>query len=354
VWDVLAIAPTDDPKAIRRAYAARLKQIDPDRERETFARLRHALEWALAYARQPPRQPRHEPVRDAVPVDDARPVAVEVAQALQGRYDVHVFPAKSPDALRKPPPPPPPADAQERENDRALLIGLESALQRGDARAAWQLYVRAAATGALPLGGTDRMLARLFTVALDDPKFDGAAFRELTKSVGWDRPDLASAAVADVRQRVDVRLAAEDWYDRLVAIAERRLAGAQRYQARAALLLLGRIRGRGLIGITRPSLRALLDQLRLHHMWLRDRIPAEWVATLEQRYRRREIIAGSLGAVFVGWLLLQAIFVLITASASGELKPGGGVIVAGFVLCLAWGFWRVIKSLIGRWGNRPM
>jgi hypothetical protein len=132
------------------------------------------------------------------------------------------------------------------------------------------------------------------------------------------------------------------------------LAGAQRYQARAALLLLGRIRGRGLIGITRPSLRALLDQLRLHDMWLRDRIPAEWVATLEQRYRRREIIAASLGAVFVGWLLLQAIFVLITASASGELKPGGGVIVAGFVLCLAWGFWRVIKSLIGRWGNRPM
>jgi hypothetical protein len=30
------------------------------------------------------------------------------------------------------------------------------------------------------------------------------------------------------------------------------------------------------------------------------------------------------------------------------------VIVAGFVLCLAWGFWRVIKSLIGRWGNRPV
>jgi hypothetical protein len=48
MWDVLAIAPTDDAKAIRRAYAARLREIDPDREREAFARLRAALEWALA------------------------------------------------------------------------------------------------------------------------------------------------------------------------------------------------------------------------------------------------------------------------------------------------------------------
>src|SRR5262249_17968223 len=158
MWDVLAIAPTDDPKAIRRAYAARLRQIDPDRDRQTFAQLRQALEWALARAPHRPRPARRrpEPVRDEDPAADARPpVAVEVAQALQERYDVHVFPGRPPDALRKSPlpPPPPPAAAQERANERALLVDLETALQRGDARAAWRLYVHTAAIGALPPGG---------------------------------------------------------------------------------------------------------------------------------------------------------------------------------------------------------
>ena len=70
MWDVLGIDPTDDPKAIRRAYAARLRQMDPDREREAFARLREALEWALA-ARRPPARPalERQPPRDRVALD---------------------------------------------------------------------------------------------------------------------------------------------------------------------------------------------------------------------------------------------------------------------------------------------
>ena len=378
MWDVLAIAPTDDPKAIRRAYAARLRQIDPDRERETFAQLRQALEWALARARQPapvrpplpeptpPPPPRPEPVRDPDRRDDSKPPAtVDLAPA---RRDIHAFPVRSPDDSRKlppippppvsppsppPPPPPVPAMAQERANERAVLIGLEAALQRVDAREAWRLYVRAAAIGALPLGGTDRMLARLFTVALEDPTFDGAAFRELARSLGWDRTDLGSPAVADVRQRVDLRLAAEAWYDKLVTIAHG-ISMQTRPQAQAARLLLGRIRGRGLIGISRPTLRQLLDQLAPHEMWLRDRIPASRVATLEQSYRRREIIAAALGALCVGFLLLQAVVVLISASSSRELNPAGGVVLSGFILFLAWGFWRVVKNLVRRWSDRPV
>lgn len=48
IWDVLGIAPTDDGRAIRRAYAARLKAIDPETEPETFRALRRAFEEALA------------------------------------------------------------------------------------------------------------------------------------------------------------------------------------------------------------------------------------------------------------------------------------------------------------------
>lgn len=44
-WDTLGIAPTDDARAIRRAYAARLKALDPD-DRDGFVALRDALDAA--------------------------------------------------------------------------------------------------------------------------------------------------------------------------------------------------------------------------------------------------------------------------------------------------------------------
>ena len=50
MWRELDIAPTADPTAIRRAYARRLKALDPDREPAAFLRLRQAFEAALRYA----------------------------------------------------------------------------------------------------------------------------------------------------------------------------------------------------------------------------------------------------------------------------------------------------------------
>jgi len=314
MWDVLAIAPTDDPKVIRRAYAARLRQIDPDRERETFARLRQALEWALARAKPPPRLARAlaqpEPVSDASAADDVAPlVEVEAAPAPQPRRDVRPLtpPPASPDSLAPSAAP----GAEERASHRALLTDLESALQRGDAREAWPLYVRAAAIGAVPFGDTERMLARLFTVALEDATFDGGAFRELAKSLGWDRPELGSAVAAEVRKRVAARLAAEDWYDSLVALAGLKRWGFPRYKSRIARLMLGRIRGRGLLRIDRQALVATLDAFALHEAWLRDRIPHAWAATLWRRLWRRELIARALPMLVLTFFLLNAALVIV-------------------------------------------
>lgn len=47
-WQVLAIAPTDDESAIKRAYAAKLKDNKPDKNPEGFRELRAAYEEALA------------------------------------------------------------------------------------------------------------------------------------------------------------------------------------------------------------------------------------------------------------------------------------------------------------------
>lgn len=50
VWRQLGIARTEDTGAIRRAYAARLKLLDLDRDAEDYARLRVARETALRWA----------------------------------------------------------------------------------------------------------------------------------------------------------------------------------------------------------------------------------------------------------------------------------------------------------------
>ncbi len=61
VWTRLGIEPTDDTRAIRKAYAARLKTIDPDTDPAAFIALREALEEALAYARECQMEDRFEP-----------------------------------------------------------------------------------------------------------------------------------------------------------------------------------------------------------------------------------------------------------------------------------------------------
>ncbi|WP_311267288.1 hypothetical protein [Sphingobium sp. WCS2017Hpa-17] len=54
IWRHLGIDATQDGKAIRRAYAARLRAIDPDQDRDGFAALREARDLALALAAQSP------------------------------------------------------------------------------------------------------------------------------------------------------------------------------------------------------------------------------------------------------------------------------------------------------------
>jgi TPR repeat protein len=83
-WDQLGLDATDDARAIRRAYAARLKTIDVDADPGAFIALRDALAWALANAAAA--APRAPPIveggHDTPPPDQApelrpQPVAVE-------------------------------------------------------------------------------------------------------------------------------------------------------------------------------------------------------------------------------------------------------------------------------------
>lgn len=51
---MLEIAPTDDKKVIKKAYAALAKQYHPEEHPEKWKQIRDAYEAALSYAEQKP------------------------------------------------------------------------------------------------------------------------------------------------------------------------------------------------------------------------------------------------------------------------------------------------------------
>jgi len=356
MWDELGISPTDDAKVIRRAYAARLKRLDPDRDREAFAQLRRALEWALAAAAARATAAAHpSPGRPRATSARERASATRDLMAADwARHQVRV-PAAHP--LAGPDDPPLPAGAclrVDRAQDRAVLSEMDAALQRRDARAAAELYFRAAAGGALPLGSTEHMLARLLAVALADPALDPAGFRALARSVGWDRPELDSELVSEVRRRVGARLAAEDFYDEVVAIAERSKPGVSRYGARTGKVMLRRIRGWGLFRINREALAANLDRLEPHAAWLADRIDPAWVATLRRRLRRRELWSAAGTIVILGFLLLNALIVLI-GSVVGLIQDRSlvaAVLLVAFTGLFGWLLKLMLQHFRALWRSR--
>ncbi len=357
MWDELGIAPCQDPKAIRRAYAARLKKLDPDRDPEAFARLRGAFEWALDSAGEAAEQrsarPGHDAHHDAEPATDhdAQPAADDVrtdprSQAEPDRADPAAEQPSAPaaDGARKPElqPSAPPSDPDDIR-DSALLIALDAALRRRDANEATVLYYRAAATGALSLERAPDVILRLLDVAVDDPALKGAAFRPLVRAAGLDASRSRALVDGELRQRVLARLRAEDWYDDLLATAGQRKGRSARRRAKIARLLLGRIGRHWRPRVDKAALRISLAQYRTHEAWLKDRIDPVWVSKLEGRLRRRDIFWYVFYILFVGGILFD--FLFLSVFAVGDLPESLWSLSIGLLgaLFLAW----ILKLLLG-------
>jgi hypothetical protein len=336
MWDELGIAPCDDPKAIRRAYAARLKTLDPDREPEAFARLRRAFEWALNGARGAAALVAASARREAEPeTDRAEPTAdhssaphVENAQAAQ---------------------PQPSAQRADRDDirDRALLGALDAALRRRDANEATALYYRAAATGALSLASAPDMLDRLFDLAVDDVTLPAAAFRNLVRAAGLDVSRSRAPITSLLRQRVQARLRVEDWYDELLATAQQRKGRVARRRGKVARLILGRI-GRHWhpIRIDKTELKSLVAQYRTQEAWLKNRIDPAWISELEARLRRRDIFWLSCYSLLIGTLLIQFLHESVVAILGGT-EPLWPLLAAPLLVAfLLWIFVVLVQQLL--------
>jgi hypothetical protein len=345
MWDELGIGPCDDPKAIRRAYAARLKKLDPDKDPAAFTRLREALEWALAEtgdaAAQPFRpnraRPQHPEAAQDV-LDDLGEPFPQPARDESRNYGLAISDDLVVSDIV--------ADADSKwldvaASDRALLGALESALGRRDAAAAMAFFYSAAATGAVPLHDAPALLDRLFALAVEDTKVERPAFRHLARTFGWDRAAPEQGATPELRQRVLARLAAEDWYDSLAATAAPR-APATRKQANLARLMLGRIGRYRTPRVDRVELKKRLDEFRTHEAWLCDRIDPAWANNLEKRWRRREIVWLVLLGLLPLVMLLNGIRLFVAEASAGTLSLGV-IVAAPFVAAvLLW----ILKVLV--------
>ncbi len=101
-WDELGIAGDADRRAVRRAYAARLKATQVDQDPAAFARLRAAYERALADTETRQRSRAAHPEQDAEPAEEPGGTAPGQAAAGSALLPTHPAPLGGPGPTASP------------------------------------------------------------------------------------------------------------------------------------------------------------------------------------------------------------------------------------------------------------
>ena len=233
-WDELGLAPTADRGAIRRAYAARLKTMPPERDPAAFQRLRTAYENALRRADGAGMPPRPGSVPDK-PRDLTEP---------------------DPEAARA------------RSEVAAALAG-------NDAAAAFAAFERAEQRGALSLADLDTFEERLLAVTVADRKLPPEQLHKIVARFQWGNSvHLLRRRQPSAISKLDARLDAERWYRELVERTRRRRGVYESDDRLAARQLLSGAPGwwrRYGFPNRSPWLGRDLIALARHREWIGDR-----------------------------------------------------------------------------------
>ncbi|MEI9994795.1 MAG: hypothetical protein WDM91_09390 [Rhizomicrobium sp.] len=320
MWKTLGIAPTTDAKAIRRAYAQKLRALGPDPDARSFQTLRRAFEGAL-----------HHAERGAVAVltaqEDAAAVAEEIAET----------PATPPAVpVPQPRPTPVPAPAAPPEPDEATLLvhAMDAALRDRRYADAFEVNDRGLANGAFTFGAREYLAERILAAMTADPAIAGGAFIAAMQRVGWDVFPKASDRLSRARNAASAKLEAELWYRNIAALAGgiggRKRRGepdrwwhrwiARRRTRRVAAIVAGKPAWFNVAQATTAELKARAAEFAYYAKWLGDRGRPAAVARIE-RVLRRDAVLGRAARI----ALMVLIAIPIVGAGLGFLVGGGPI-----------------------------
>lgn len=321
-WAALGIAATTDAAAVRRAYADRLRAIDPDADPAAFSDLRAARDEALWLARNPRVEDDEEEFDDwdeEVGLADPPGATPVVALAEVGARGDEPPPIRP---VRASPWDVPPIDYDGRYRDvHALLLN----------------------GGGEPLDDAASLaLSRHLLVLLHDPRLDEIDFRDRAERWFADlivdagpRADLVVSTIVDRfgwyadQGRID-----QPW--QMAAAVQRSadlrlLADLRRpdHPHHAAWRELTRPADRRRLNpfINRTKIRALLAAVRAQHPDLEGWMEPKRVARWEPGGARR--VFGEINAVgYLTWAILAVLIVAVRSCPVGQAPPAPAPVIA--------------------------
>lgn len=328
-WSILGIEPTKERRAIRKAYAARLKAIDPDSDIAGFQRLRQALETAewqakhgaidlgvnrlapgVQAAAAKPRKRRAKPAESSE--EDAQDQGEEAAApAPRLNVTIRLDPLPPPD----PPPPPDPMIA--------LRSRFQSLLRKRQRNEQEEAELLAAFDGLLAdermeeIDFADQMENWLAGLLNSSDRRADAVVPLAVERFGWHReldainPRYAQAEVA--RRAQDLRCIAalsepgHQWHDAYAVLTGN--APQELDRAEKARLT--------------PQIQDLLESLNWHNPGVYETLNRaqlhEWQTHFASRNENRDVLFKSTGISW--WTVMMAIWLVMAVLRFATQAP---------------------------------